>query len=215
MRGVIWCYGQMGAWQSFCMLVGTEEAIMYALDDPEWVHYVLQSLVDKQLRTIGMMHGEVPYDLVEIGGGAGSNTVISPDMHKRFCLPYDRQHVDALHREGFKVVYHLCGGIMKVLDHVVANGSDGLETMTPQSMGGDCDLALANRLVGDKLFFVGGFDQNQGFEHGTPKKVASLVYDFHRACPNGGYICSPSDHFFHGGPANIQAFADAIRDCVY
>lgn len=214
-RGVVWCYGQMGAWQSFCCLVGTEEAIMYTVDDPEWVHYVEKTLVDKQIGVIEMMAGEAPLDLVELGGGAGSNTVISPRLHAEFCVPYDRRQVEALHAGGYKIVYHLCGGLMKMLDNVLDNGADGLETMTPPEMGGDCDLAEANRLVGDKLFFVGGFDQSRGFERGNPETVRRMVHDLHASCPDGGYICCPSDHFFFGDPANVQAFADALKECVY
>jgi uroporphyrinogen-III decarboxylase len=205
----------MGAWQSFCSLVGTQEAIMFAIDEPDWVHHVEQSLVNKQLKVIEMMGKEVPFDLIELGGGAGSNTVISPNMHEEFCLPYDRQQVDALHAHGYKIVYHLCGGLMKMLDNVVANGADGLETMTPPEMGADCNLAKATKEVGNKLFFVGGFDQNRGFEHGTPEVVRQMVFDLHASCPDGGYICCPSDHFFHGNPENLQAFADALKECVY
>jgi len=214
MRSCLWGYGQSGPWQSFCYLVGTEQAIYYAVDDPEWVHYCLQSLVDRQLKVIEMMEG-MPTDLIENGGGAGSNTVISPAMHAEFCVPYDRQLHDALHAIGLKVVYHLCGGLMKMLDNVVANGTDGLETMTPPGMGGDCDLAECTRRVGDKLFFVGGFDQKEGFENGNHEKIRRMVRELHEACPNGGYICSPSDHFFHGDPANIQAFVDACKECTY
>ena len=214
-RGVIWAYGQMGPWQSFCYLVGTQEAIMFAMDKPDWVHHVERSMVEKHVKVIELMAGEAPMDLIEIGGGAGSNTVISPKLHAEFCVPYDKLQVDALHAAGYKVVYHLCGGLMKMLDNVLANGSDGLETMTPPSMGGDCDLAECSRQVGDKLFFVGGFDQNQGFEHGTPENVREQVFRLHASCPDGGYICCPSDHFFHGDPANIQAFADACKECAY
>lgn len=213
-RCCLWGYGQSGPWQSFCCLVGTEQAIYYAFDEPDWVHYVLQSLTDPQLKVIGMMKG-MPIDLVETGGGAGSNTVISPAMHKEFCTPYDRQQHDALHSIGIKVVYHLCGGLMHQLDNVLANGADGLETMTPPGMGGDCNLAEASRLVGDKLFLIGGFNQKDGFEFGTPEKARELVFECHAACPNGGYICSPSDHFFFGDLANVQAFADAAKECLY
>ena len=69
--------------------------------------------------------------------------------------------------------------------------------------------------MGDRLFFIGGFDQKEGFELGTPERARELVLECHASCPDGGYICSPSDHFFHGDPANVQAFADAARECTY
>ncbi len=194
--------------------MGTVECIYAAMDRPQWLHYALDAMLQKKLRAIELM-SPVEVDLVETGGGAGSCTVISPDLFREFLLPYDQVQHKALHAAGTKVVYHLCGGVMAMLDLVVENGTDGLETMTPPSMGGDCDLAEASRRVGDKIFFIGGFDQNAGFENGTPESARRLVRECHAACPDGGYICSPSDHFFHGDPENIQAFVDEARRCVY
>ncbi len=211
-----WAYGfgQGSPWQDFCMLVDTEQAIYWAMDDPAFVHYAMQVILEKRLKFVALLEG-MPIDLIETGGGAGSNTVISPKMFREFLLPYDRVQHLALHAVGMRVVYHLCGGIMQMLEMVVENGADGLETMTPPSMGGDCDLAEAYRRVGDKLFFIGGFDQNAGFERGTPELVRAQVFALHAACPRGGYICSPSDHFFFGDPRNIQAFVDATKECRY
>jgi len=213
-RGEYFGYGQGSPWQDFCRLVGTEEAIMFTFDKPDWVHEVMRTLLKLKLDVIEK-GGEFAQDLVEMGGGAGSSTVISPNLHRDFCLPYDKVQIDAVHAAGSKVVYHLCGGMMPLLDIVVQNGADGLETMTPPAMGGDCDLAEAHRRIGDQMFFVGGFDQNAGFEQGTPEKARELVQACHAARPNGGYICSPSDHFFKGNPENIQAFVDACVDSKY
>ena len=213
-RGGLFDFGQNSPWQSFCTLFDTEKAIMLAFDEPEWLHHCLEAMIEKKLRVIEI-GGPVELDLVETGGGAGSSTVISPAMQREFCLPYDRRQHEAIRAAGAKVVYHLCGGVMPMLDIVAENGADGLETMTPPEMGGDCDLAEATRRVGDRLFFIGGFDQNRGFEKGTPEVAAGMVRDLHAACPDGGYICSPSDHFFFGPPENVQAFADAAKECSY
>ena len=218
-RGIIRCHpfspGQGSPWQSFCCLVGTEPAIMMAMDAPDFVHHALSVILDRTLNVTEMWKG-IPADMVETGGGAGSNTVISPAMFAEFCVPYDRKQHAAFHEAGLKIVYHLCGGVMKMLDLVAANGTDGLETMTPPSMGGDCDLREASRRVGDKLFLMGGFDQNAGFERGTPETARKLVLDcFEATKDHAGYICVPSDHFFFGDPANIQAFADACKECRY
>jgi len=213
-RGGFFDFGQGSPWQSFLILFGTEQAILACFDKPDWIHHVLRSLLDKKLRVIEIA-GKIELDLVETGGGAGSSTVISPKLHREFCLPYEQIQHKALHEAGTKVVYHLCGGLMPLLEIVAENGADGLETMTPPEMGGDCDLAEANRRVGKRLFFIGGFDQNKGFEKGNPQIVREMVHKLHAACPDGGYICSPSDHFFFGDPENIKAFVEAARECVY
>jgi uroporphyrinogen-III decarboxylase len=218
-RGIIRSHpfspGQGSPWQSFCILYGTEPAIMLAMDNPSFLHHALKEILKRTLEVTAMWEG-TPADMVETGGGAGSSTVISPSMSREFCVPYEQEQVKAFHAVGLKVVYHLCGGLMPMLDLVVETGADGLETMTPPDMGGDCDLAKASAQVGDKLFFIGGFDQNKGFENGTPEAARRLVFEcFEATKDHAGYICCPSDHFFHGAPENIEAFVKAVKECVY
>jgi uroporphyrinogen decarboxylase len=214
-RGYVFDFGQLSPWQTFSgFLYGTQESIIACYEKQDWMHYVLETLLEKKLSVLKKTD-KLHWDLIESGGGGASNTVISPDLHKEFCVPYDRKQHDAIHQYGVKIVYHLCGGVMHVLDLVVANGTDGLETMTPPGMGGDCDLAEANRRVGDKLFFIGGFDQNAGFEKGNPKIIREMVQKLHCSRPQGGYICAPSDQFFLASIENLKAFADACRECVY
>lgn len=207
--------GQGSPWQSFCTLIDTEKAIYMAMDKPDFLHHAMEEILKRTLEITKLWKG-TPADMVELGGGAGSSTVISPDMFREFCLPYDRRQIELFHEIGVKTVYHLCGGVMAMLDMVVESGTDGLETMTPPSMGGDCDLAEASRRVGDKLFFIGGFDQNAGFERGTPEKARQLVVEcFEATKDHAGYILCPSDHFFFGDPACLKAFAEAAKECVY
>lgn len=213
-RGHFYDFGQCSPWQSFCYLYGTQDTIMTAMDEPDWMHYALDAFLEKKLTVIE--RGEkFQLDLVECGGGAGSSTVISPDLHRQFCLPYDKKQIAAIHNAGSLVTYHLCGGLMPLLDIVIQNGADAIETMTPPAMGGDCDLAKATQKLQGKLCMIGGFDQNKGFESGTPEAAQTMVRELFEASPHGGYICSPSDHFFFGNPENIQAFADTARNCKY
>lgn len=207
--------GQGSPWQSFCFLFGTEDSIMLGMDEPDTLHEILESIVQKTLKVTEMWKG-TPADVVEVGGGAGSSTVISPNFYREFGLPYDQRQNEVFRRAGIKVVNHFCGGLMPMLDLAVESGADGLETMTPAAMGGDCDLKEASRRVGDQLFFIGGFDQNAGFENGTPEKARELVFEcFEATKDHAGYILCPSDHFFHGDPACLQAFSDAAKECRY
>lgn len=206
-------YGQTGAFQSLATLLGTTELIYKVYDEPDWVHYALKTINDKNIETF-VNSGKIEADLVETGGGAGSSTVISPDIHREFCLPYDKELHKAIRDRGGRITYHLCGGVMPLLEIVAENGADVLETMTPPGMGGDCDMKEAARRIGGKMAFIGGLDQNRCFT-GDPQEAVNMVRELFEAKPNGGYICSPSDHFFEGRHKNIRAFADTCKECIY
>ena len=93
---------------------------------------------------------------------------------------------------------------------------DALETFTPQAMGGDADLAEAKRRIGDRVCMIGGFDQVHFFAGCTPDRTRAEVRRcFEAAGEGGGYILSPSDHFFDADVNLIAAFADEARRCVY
>ena len=76
---------------------------------------------------------------------------------------------------------------------------------------------LAMIILGSSGMFQGdrGFDQQAGFERGTPQNARDQVHTLFSEKPQGGYICCASDHFFHGDPENLQAFVDAAKECVY
>lgn len=215
LRSGIWG-DQAGCWQHAVCLMGTQELIMAAMDAPAWVHDFLGVLWRKKEKWILENLDGAPIDLIETGGGASSSTVISPAYFKEFCLPYDRKMHDLLHSLGHRVVYHTCGGMMPILDLIVETGCDAAETLTPKSMGGDARAAEMKERIGGKVSLIGGLDQSQVLETGTRADIFKHVHEMFDAYgPNGGYIASPSDHFFHVPPENLQAYADAARECTY
>lgn len=214
-RSGLWGYGHPGAWQSFCYMMGTENAVCSAVERPDWVRHVEQVYVNKQIAIIEMMAGETVPDLIEIGGETNSSTACDTGLYEQFCLPYDRQQVGALHEAGFTVVCSTCTAAMNCLEKISASGTDGLETTMVTDADNRFDLARIRTQTNNQLFVVGGFDQCEGFENGNPEAVRQMVLNLHSQCPDGGYICAPCDVFFSGDPDNIRAFADALRECMY
>ena len=217
-RGHIPCFdvfGQPGCWQDACCLAGTSEMILAAFDDPGWVHSFLSILRDRKMAWVRSLRG-VRYDLLELGGGSASTTVISPGMFEEFVAPYDRAVIDAAHDAGQRVVYHTCGGMMPILERIADMGPDAMETFTPKGMGGDADLREAKRRIGDRVCLIGGFDQFHHFQGCTPAETRRAVRRcFEEAGDGGGYILAPSDHFFEAEPELIRAFAGEARECRY
>lgn len=217
-RGHIICfdiYGQPGCWQDACCLYGTEKMIMAVYDDPEWVHEFLAILQKRKIHFIQSLKG-AKYDILELGGGDASTTVISPKIFNEFVAPYDKVLIDEAHNAGQRIVYHTCGGMMPILEDIAAMNPDAMETFTPPSMGADVNLAEAKKRIGDRVCMIGGFDQFHYFEGCTPADTRAAVKKcFEEAGGNGGYIICPSDHFFDADIELIKAFADEARKCVY
>jgi hypothetical protein len=63
---------------------------------------------------------------------------------------------------------------------------------------------------------IGGFDQFHCLKGCAPEATRQAVRQcFDQAGGGGGFILSPSDHFFDADLALIQAFAEAAQDCLY
>ena len=208
-------YGQPGCWQDAACLYGTEALIMETFDDAAWVHELLTILRERKMAYISSLTG-VEFDLLEIGGGDASSTVISPKIFDEFVAPYDRELICVGRACGQRFAYHTCGGMMEILENIAALEPHAMETFTPPEMGGDARLAEAKRRVGDKVCMTGGFDQFHFFTGCTPEDTRREVRRcFREAGEGGGYILCPSDHFFEAESELVAAFVDEARKCVY
>ena len=213
-RGFVWG-DQAGCWQHAACLMDITDLIFRAMDTPDWVHEFLQILLDKKLRFIEGMKG-AKFDVVETGGGSASSTVISPELHRTFCLPYDRQLHDALHQYGFVVSYHTCGGTRGIEDLIVQNGTDASETLAPTSIGGNQEPWEMKKKIGNRIALIGGFDQHSVLTDGSIAEITAQVrLLFDTVGYEGGYILSCADHFFETPLDHLAAYAAAARECRY
>ena len=214
LRGFVWG-DQAGCWQHAACLIDITDLIYRCYDKPDWVHALLDILLQKKLQFIETMRG-AKFDLIETGGGASSSTVVSPDMHEEFCQPYDRQMHDALHAAGYLVTCHTCGGTRGIEELIVANGCDASETLAPVSIGGNQEPWEYKAVIGGRLALIGGLDQFNVLTNGTAEDIRAQVFElFEKVGSDGGYILSCADHFFRTPVENIRAYAEAARECVY
>jgi len=217
-RGFICCFdlfGQPGVWQDAACLVGIEKLIMTTFDDPGWVKALLDILFRRKQTFIRSLKG-AKYDILELGGGDASSTVISPAVFDEYVAPYDSRLIEEAHAVGQKIVYHTCGGMMPILNNIKAMKPDAMETFTPVGMGADVDLAKARQILGPHMCMIGGFDQFHFFTGCTPEQTRAEVRRcFEAAGKEGAFILSPSDHFFDAEPELVRAFADEASRCVY
>ncbi len=216
LRGFVWG-DQAGCWQHACCLMDLQGLILEAIDNPDWVHRLMGILLDKKLRFVEESLSGAKFDLIETGGGAGSDTVISPKMHREFCLPYDRRMHRAVHDLGLTITYHTCGGMMHILDQIVQNETDASETLSPPGTGGNIsEPQKVREAFAGKVAMIGGMDQFNILTTGSADEIRAEVRRlFEGFGSGGGYILSASDHFFDAPVENLRVYAEAAGQCVY
>jgi uroporphyrinogen-III decarboxylase len=216
LRGFVWG-DQAGCWQHACCLMDVQQLIIETFDNPDWVHRLMRGLLEKKLRFVEESLRGAKFDLIETGGGAASDTVISPNLHREFCLPYDRQIHRAVHDAGLRTTYHTCGGMMHILDLIIENETDASETLSPPGVGGNiADPEKVREKFAGKVAMIGGMDQFNILTSGSHEEIRKEVHRlFDGFGKDGGYILSASDHFFDTPPDNLRAMAEAARECTY
>jgi len=208
-------YGQPGCWQDAAVLCGIQELILETYEDPGWVTALLGVLRDRKLAFLRST-ADALFDLLELGGGDASSTVISPGIFDRFVAPFDAPLVEAAHHAGQRIVYHTCGGMMPLLERIAAMRPDAMETFTPKEMGGDARLPEAKARIGSRTCMIGGFDQFHCLTGCTPADTRRAVREaFEQAGTGGGFILAPSDHFFEAEDELLRAFSEEARRCCY
>ena len=96
-------YGQPGCWQDAAVLYGIVELITATYEDSVWVRELLEILKLRKLSSIASMEG-ARLDLIELGGGDASSTVISPKIFDEFVAAKKRcgERADNLQYERFR-----------------------------------------------------------------------------------------------------------------
>jgi len=206
---------QGGCWQHAACLIDVQDLILATFDKPDWVHELLSILCEKKLQFIESMKG-AKFDIVETGGGASSSTLISPDIHEHFCLPYDIMLHDALNDLGFIASYHTCGGTKGIEELILKNGAAASETLAPKSIGGNNEPAEFKEKVRNRIALIGGFDQHNVLTTGSEEEIRKEVITlFEKVGYEGGYILSCADHFFETPVENLRIYAKTAHGLNY
>ena len=87
---------------------------------------------------------------------------------------------------------------------------------SPPGCGGDIrdhqDEAEVKRTLGSKVTLMGGLNQSEILEKGTPERIyAEVERCFKGYGAGGGYIMMPSDHFFQAPKASLEHYAQAAE----
>ena len=194
-----------GAMAECCDLRGINDFLMDLADEePELIHEFL-TVTCEQAKRFAVEQVKAGADIIGIGDAASS--LISPTMFRKFAFPYQKAIVDAVHAVGGKTKLHICGNTSKVIEQMVATGTDILD------LDWMVDLEKARDIVGDRPTIIcGNYDPVAVLLQGTPESVRASVHEC-KAFFKDRYISSAGCEVPRlTPPENLKAVDEALSE---
>lgn len=147
------------------MIRGVEYMMMdLVLESEERVFALLDYCCEATTQFIRMMK-EAGADMVSNGDSPAGPSMLSPDMYKKFALPYEKKVCDYAHQLNLPYMLHICGNTDIILDQMVTINADSLE------LDYKTDIHKAEELMRGKIVFSGNIDPSGVIALGTPELV--------------------------------------------
>jgi uroporphyrinogen decarboxylase len=205
-----------GAWAPFyhnlADLFGMENYFVKMHTDPDLVTAVTERVVNFYLDMNKKLFDEHALDINACFFGNDFGTqldlMISPEMFKRFVMPYQKKIAEQAKAYKLYTVLHSCGSIIKAIPEIISAGIDGLHPIQALAAGMDAEN-LAEKFR-DKLVFIGGVDTQVLLREGTAKQIKADVKRLKKLFGNNFFV-SPSHEAVLPDipPENIAAMSDA------
>ena len=148
-------FGWLRNWMSF------EHVTVTCIDDPAWIHEMMEYLTEFILAVIDRAVREVDLDFADFWEDMAFNMgpMISPAMFKDFMVPRYQRITSFLKEHGVDVVYVDCDG---KIDELVALWMDGgVNCMFPLEIQSGSDPYPYREKYGERLLLLGGVDKTR------------------------------------------------------
>lgn len=159
-------------------LMGFENAVCAALEDPEEYGALLEAIADHKIKLFQKVYDICQPDILVYHDDMASQAAqfFSLDIYETYLFPQYKRIVDAARKMGYKhVVQHSCGKIEKLIPSWLSCGFDGWDSVMPCN-----NLAKIKEEYGDKIIFMPGLDtQNTlGLNNSSRHDIEKMVVDW-------------------------------------
>jgi len=191
---------------------GFEQCFMDFMLQPAFMDEVHEFWMEWALDNVRAMVEAKP-DVIMLGGSSASLSVSSPDIFRRYELPFIQQAAQICKKAGIPSHLHVCGKSWQLLE-IVAEETE-VDSMEPleEPPTGNVDMAEAKRRYGKRICLKGNINTTEFMLRATPEEVEEKCkYLIDVAAPDGGFILSTGDQCGRDTPdANLFKMVEVAK----
>lgn len=167
-----------GIFERTHVLMGFEEAMCAAIEDPEEYGALLEAIADHKIRLYQKVYEICHPDILiyhdDMAGQEGQ--FFQTEFYETYIFPQYKRIVKAAKAMGYRyVVQHSCGKVEKLIPSWISCGFDGWDSVMACN-----DIKKIKKEFGDRIIFMPGLDTQRVLgPKGTPRHVIEkMVVDF-------------------------------------
>ncbi|MCP3930097.1 MAG: hypothetical protein GY705_13465 [Bacteroidetes bacterium] len=103
--------------------------------------------------------------MISNGDSPAGPDLISPEMYRKFALPYEKKVVERVHAHGLPYMLHICGDTLPILPYMPLSQLDSVE------LDYKTDIKSIHEMYKDKIVFSGNIDPSGVMAIGSPKMI--------------------------------------------
>ncbi len=192
-------------------LVGMENMLMYMITEKEFVHSLLDRILEYNLKVVENI-AAYDIDAVYFGDDWAQQTglIMGPELWREFIKPRIEKMFQLVKSKGKYVFLHSCGDCTEILPDLIECGLDVFNPFQPEVM----DPFEVKAQYGDRLSFYGGISTQKTLPFGSVSEVKDEVKRILDGVGcNGGYIASPA-HAVPGDARteNLAAMIEVLQN---
>lgn len=200
-------FGDYAAW-----LMGITNLLIAAMDRPDFVHQLLDTILDWEMRDIEFLLDYAAVDVIIHRGWYECADFWSPPLYREFIAPRLKKKIQLVHQGGKKFGYIMTTGIMPLLDIFSELDFDLLIHVDP--VQGHADLLRLKKEIGERVCFWGGVNSAITLGRGSRDEIRDAVtFAISTLGPGGGLILEPADCLFSDTPwENVKTLIERWRE---
>ena len=200
-KGDRFCFAGIGfsMFERLWSYLGMEDALVYMITDPDFVHALLDKILEFNLKVIDIFN-EYPFDAIYFGDdwGQQKGMIMGAPLWREFIKPRMKAMYERAKAGGKFIIQHSCGDVRDVFADLVEIGLDCYQTVQPEIY----DLEEIKREFGDKLSFWGAISTQRDLVRCSPEEIRRIIHKTVGIMKKGGgYILAPT----HALPQDIPA----------
>jgi len=202
------CGMSFGFFERAMQLRGIEEVLMDMIENPQFVHDLLDGYLSLRLQLIDRIIDRIPVEGIIDGGDDCDQRgpMMGLQRWQEFIKPRLGAVIDHVHSKGLPVIAHMCGNVRPLVDDLLELKLDALESLQPEAM----DIYDLKAVTRGKMVLVGGMGAQSTLPFGTPDEVTTETFKLLKEMgKGGGYVLGPSKPLLPDVPTeNAVAFLE-------